>query len=316
MGEEGVDGVDRITAGRLAKLGRLEEAGVRAFPTTFSRSHRAQEIHADFDALNGQRVCVAGRLDVFRKLSSNLVFVEVKDEAGRIPQRGRAGQFATEPYAMDTRLYLRIALELYLKRCIIGGIERVYEIGRNFRNESVSFKHSPEFTMLELYQAYADYQDIMRLTEDLVATAARAAIGRTRVRWNDVELDFNPPWQRMPLRTAIAEFSGVDYAEYPDVGSLREAAERAGLHTEPEWNRGKIMDELLTAFVEPKLIQPTFLTDYPTDFPGSTLAKGKPEDPDEVERFEAFAGGIEIANAFSEPNDPRVQRVGLVPQVR
>jgi len=170
--------------------------------------------------------------------------------------------------------------------------------------------------MLELYQAYADYQDIMRLTEDLVATAARAAIGRTRVRWNDVELDFNPPWQRMPLRTAIAEFSGVDYAEYPDVGSLRAAAERAGLHTEPEWNRGKIMDELLTAFVEPKLIQPTFLTDYPTDFPGSTLAKGKPDDPDEVERFEAFAGGIEIANAFSELNDPRVQRERFVQQVR
>ena len=120
----------------------------------------------------------------------------------------------------------------------------------------------------------------------------------------------------MPLRTAIAEFSGVDYAEYPDVGSLREAAERAGLHTEPEWNRGKIMDELLTAFVEPKLIQPTFLTDYPTDFPGSTLAKGKPDDPDEVERFEAFAGGIEIANAFSELNDPRVQRERFVQQVR
>jgi lysyl-tRNA synthetase, class II len=434
MGEEGVDGVDRITGARLAKLGRLEEAGVRAFPTTFSRSHRAQEIHADFDALNGQRVCVAGRLDVFRKLSSNLVFVEVKDESGRIqlmlhprgmddaqrlvyealdpgdfvgacgtviksktgevtvevtelsllskslrnppekwhglvdvetryrqryldlmanvdtrqvflsrsriiaairryldahgfvevetpvlqpiPGGGAARPFATESYAMDTRLYLRIALELYLKRCIIGGIERVYEIGRNFRNEGVSFKHSPEFTMLELYQAYADYQDIMRLTEDLVATAARAAIGRTRVRWNDVELDFNPPWQRMPLRTAIAEFSGVDYAEYPDAGSLREAAERAGLHTEPEWNRGKIMDELLTAFVEPKLIQPTFLTDYPTDFPGSTLAKGKPDDPDEVERFEAFAGGIEIANAFSELNDPRVQRERFVQQVR
>jgi lysyl-tRNA synthetase, class II len=436
--EEGGDGagggVDRITAARLAKLGRVEGAGVRAFPTTFPRSHRAQEVHADFDALNGQRVCVAGRLDVFRKLSGNLVFVDVKDGSGRIqlmlhpramadaqrliyealdpgdfvgacgtvtrtktgevsvevtelsllskslrnppekwhglvdvetryrqryldlmanvdtrqvfltrsriiaairryldargfievetpvlqpiPGGGAARPFATESNAMDTRLYLRIALELYLKRLIIGGIERVYEIGRNFRNEGVSFKHSPEFTMLELYQAYADYQDIMRLTEDMVATAARAAVGRTRMRWNDVELDFNPPWQRMPLRTAIAEFSGVDYADYPDAESLREAAERAGLHTEPEWNRGKIMDELLTAFVEPKLIQPTFLTDYPTDFPGSTLAKGKPDNPDEVERFEAFAGGIEIANAFSELNDPRVQRERFVQQVR
>src|SRR5438270_523761 len=434
MGEEGVDGVDRITAGRLAKLGRLEEAGVRAFPTTFSRSHRAEEIQAEFDALNGQRVCVAGRLDVFRKLSSNLVFVDVKDESGRIqlmlhpramddaqrlvyealdpgdfvgacgsviksktgevtvevtelsllskclrnppekwhglvdvetryrqryldlmanvdtrqvfltrsrivaairryldahgfvevetpvlqpiPGGGAARPFATESYAMDTRLYLRIALELYLKRCIIGGIERVYETGRNFRDEGVSFKHSPEFTMLELYQAYADYQDIMRLSEDMIATAARAAVGRTRVKWGDQEIDFSPPWERIPLRTAIAEFSGVDYNNYPDADSLRRAAQEAGLHTEPGWNRGKIMDELLTAFVEPKLIQPTFLTDYPTDFPGSTLAKGKPDNPAEVERFEAFAGGIEIANAFSELNDPRVQRERLMQQVR
>jgi lysyl-tRNA synthetase, class II len=434
MGEEGTDGFDRIIAARLAKLERLDEAGVRAFPTTFSRSHRAQEIHAGFDTLRGQRVCVAGRLDVFRKLSGNLVFVDVKDESGRIqlmlhprdindaqrlvyesldpgdfvgacgtviksktgevtvevteltflsksirnppekwhglvdvetryrqryldlmanvdtrqvfltrsrliaairryldargfvevetpvlqtvPGGGAARPFETESYAMDTRLYLRIALELYLKRCIIGGIERVYEIGRTFRNEGVSFKHSPEFTMLELYQAYADYQDVMRLTEDMVATAARVAVGRSRARWNNVEIDFNPPWQRMPLRNAIAELSGVDYADYRDAASLREAAARAGLHTEPDWNRGKIMDELLTAFVEPKLIQPTFLTDYPTDFPGSTLAKAKPDNPDEVERFEAFAGGIEIANAFSELNDPRVQRERFAQQAR
>src|ERR687885_1113091 len=434
MAEQDLDGVDRITAARLAKLERLEQTGVRGFPTTSPRSHRAQEIHARFDALIGQSVCVAGRLDVFLKLSGNLVFVDIKDESGRIqlmlhpramddPQRlvyetldpgdfvgacgtviksktgevsvevtqltllskslrnppekwhglvdietryrqryldlmanadtrqvfltrsrivtairqylntrgfvevttpvlqpipggGAARPFATESYAMNSRLYLRIALELYLKRCIIGGIERVYEIGRNFRNEGVSFKHSPEFTMLELYQAYADYQDIMRLTEDMVATAARSAVGRTHVRWNDTEIDFNPPWQRMPLRTAIAEFSGVDYVQYPDAESLRWAAEQAGLRTEPDWNRGKIMDELLTAFVEPKLIQPTFLTDYPTVFPGSTLAKGKPGNPDEVERFEAFAGGLEIANAFSELNDPRVQRERFLEQVR
>jgi lysyl-tRNA synthetase class 2 len=170
--------------------------------------------------------------------------------------------------------------------------------------------------MLELYQAYADYQDMMRLTEDMIATAARTAVGRTRVPWGAEQVDFSPPWQRMPLRTAIAEFSGVDYARYGDVAGLREAANAAGLHTEPEWNRGKILDELLTAFVEPRLIQPTFLTDYPTDFPGSTLAKGKPEDPAEVERFEAFAGGIEIANAFSELNDPRVQRERFEQQVR
>jgi lysyl-tRNA synthetase class 2 len=213
-------------------------------------------------------------------------------------------------------MYLRIALELYLKRCIIGDIERVYEIGKNFRNEGVSYKHSPEFTMLELYEAYADYQDVMRLTEDMIATTTRVAVGRTRVPWGDQQIDFSPPWQRVPLREAIAEFSGVDYVSYPDLEDLRSAAQQAGLHPEPDWNRGKVLDELLTAFVEPKLIQPTFLTDYPTDFPGSTLAKSKPDNPDEVERFEAFAGGIEVANAFSELNDPRVQRERFEQQVR
>jgi lysyl-tRNA synthetase class 2 len=434
MASEGADGLDRIQRARLEKLERLEAAGVRAFPTLFERTHKAQEVHANFDTLNGQRVCVAGRLDVFRKLSGNLVFVDVKDESGRlqlmlhpramdeqqrlvydtldpgdfagacgtviksrtgevtleaqhltllskslrnppekwhglvdvetryrqryldlmanpearqvfltrsriiaamrryldargfvevetpilqpIPGGGSARPFATESFAMDTRLYLRIALELYLKRCIIGGIERVYEIGRNFRNEGVSFKHSPEFTMLELYQAYADYQDVMRLTEDMVTTSVRAAVGRTRVKWGDQEIDFRPPWQQLPLRTAIAEFSGIDYDAYSDLESLRQAAEQAGLRTEPDWNRGKVLDELLTAFVEPRLIQPTFLTDYPTDFPGSTLAKGKPDNPAEVERWEAFAGGIELANAFSELNDPRVQRERFVQQVR
>src|SRR5207237_3114123 len=145
------------------------------------------------------------------------------------------------------------------------------EIGRNFRNEGVSFKHSPEFTMLELYQAYADYQDIMRVAEDMIATSARAAVGRTRVKWGDQEIDFSPPWQRIPLRTAIAEFSGVDYNNYPDADSLRRAAQEAGLHTESGWNRGKIMDELLTAFIEQWTIQPRLMIDSPVIFLGSDL---------------------------------------------
>jgi len=244
-------------------------------------------------------------------------FVEVETPVlQQIPGGGSARPFATDSQALDQRMYLRIALELFLKRCVIGGIERVYEIGRNFRNEGVSFKHNPEFTMLELYQAYVDYEAMMRLTEDMVATAARSAVGRTRVRWGELEIDFSPPWRRMPLREAIAEFSGVDYAAHPDTEDLRHAARATGMHTEADWNRGKILDELLTAFVEPKLVEPTFLTDYPTAFPGSTLAKGKPGNPDEVERFEAFAGGIEIANAFSELNDPRVQRERFLQQVR
>src|SRR5207237_4913214 len=175
-------------------------------------------------------------------------FVEVETPVLQpIPGGGAARPFATESNALDSEMYLRIALELYLKRCIVGGIERVYEIGRNFRNEGVSFKHSPEFTMLELYQAYADYADIMRLTEDMIATAAKAAVGRTRVKWGDHEIDFSPPWQRMSLRSAIAEYSGVDYADYPDTVSLRQAAEQAGLRPEADWNYGKTLDELLTA---------------------------------------------------------------------
>ena len=425
---------DRIRQARLEKLARVEGAGIRAYPTATQRTHEAAEVRARFDALQGERVCVAGRLGVFKTLGKNLAFVFVHDESGQIqlivhpgtldenarlvfesvdpgdfasacgtvtksktgevsvevsdlavlskalrnpPEKwhglvdvetryrqryldlmaneetrqvfltrsrivgairryldargfvevetpilqpiaggGAARPFATESFAMDTRLYLRIALELYLKRCIIGGIERVYEIGHNFRNEGVSFKHSPEFTMLELYQAYADYHDVMRLTEDMVATVARVAVGRTRVPWGDQQIDFAPPWRRIPLREAIAEFSGIDYAQHDGLDGLREAAERAGLHTEANWNRGKILDELLTAFVEPRLVEPTFLTDYPTDFPGSTLAKGKPGNPDEVERWEAFAGGIELANAFSELNDPRVQRERFEQQVR
>jgi lysyl-tRNA synthetase class 2 len=425
---------DRIAAARLEKLGRLESVGVRGYPTTFARSHLAAEIQARFANLEGQKVCVAGRIGVFKTLGKNLAFVFVHDQSGQIqlilhpramsddtrqvyealdpgdflgacgtviksktgevsveteqltllskslrnppekwhglvdvetryrqryldlmanpetrqvfltrsrvvkairdfldrqgfvevetpvlqpiPGGGSARPFATESNALDSRMYLRIALELYLKRLIVGGIERVYEIGRNFRNEGVSYKHNPEFTMLELYQAYADYDDMMQLTENLVATAARAAVGRTRVRWGEQEIDFTPPWPRIPLREAIAEYSGVDYDAYPNTDDLRDAAASVGLRPEPNWNRGKIMDELLTAFVEPKLLQPTFLVDYPTAFPGSTLAKGKPGDPEQVERFEAFAGGIEFANAFSELNDPRVQRDRFLEQVR
>jgi lysyl-tRNA synthetase class 2 len=245
-------------------------------------------------------------------------FVEVETPVLQpIPGGGAARPFVTESWALDQRLYLRIALELYLKRCVIGGIEAVYEIGKNFRNEGISFKHHPEFTMLELYQAYANYADMMRLTEEMVCHLAMLVHGSsTGAPFGDHEIDFATPWKRLQLREAIAEYAGVDYVRHPDRDSLAEAARGAGLAVQPDWNRGKIMDELLTAFVEPRLIQPTFLVDYPVDFPGSTLAKRKPDQPDEVERFEAFAGGMEIANAFSELNDPLDQRERFEEQVR
>ncbi len=219
---------------------------------------------------------------------------------------GAARPFETFYKALDRTLFLRIALELYLKRCIIGGIEKVFEIGRNFRTEGLSLKHNPEFTMLEVYQAYADYRDIMQLTEELVATVATRVLGSPTVELRGERVDLSPPWPRRPLREAIYERSGVDYDEHPDPVSLARAAAEAGLRVQPGWSRGKIIDELLSSFVEPRIIAPTFLIDYPLEL--SPLAKRDPDREDVVERFEAFCGGMEIANAFSELNDPLDQR--------
>ena len=232
-----------------------------------------------------------------------------------VPGGGSAKPFETFYNALDRTLSLRIALELYLKRCIIGGIERVFEIGRNFRNEGISLKHNPEFTMLEVYQAYADYEAIMRLTEDLVSTVAERVLGTTRISVKgDVEVDLAPPWPRTPLRAAIYEASGVDYDEHLTAESLAQAAKEAGLRVQDGWTRGKIIDELLSVFVEPKVTSPLFLVDYPLEL--SPLAKQHPDRSEIVERFEAFCGGMELANAFSELNDPLDQRERFLEQAR
>jgi lysyl-tRNA synthetase class 2 len=169
--------------------------------------------------------------------------------------------------------------------------------------------------MLEVYQAYADYEEIMRLTEDMVATVAKRALGKTTVTVKGgEEVDLTPPWPRIPLRDAIYEKSGVDYDEHPTADSLAQAAAAAGLRVQPGWTRGKLIDELLSVFVEPKVTGPVFLTDYPLEL--SPLAKKRTDRPDVVERFEAFCGGMEIANAFSELNDPLDQRERFLEQVR
>jgi lysyl-tRNA synthetase class 2 len=232
-----------------------------------------------------------------------------------VPGGGSAKPFETFYNALDRTLSLRIALELYLKRCIVGGIEKVFEIGRNFRNEGISLKHNPEFTMLEVYQAYADYEEIMRLTEDLVSTVAQRALGTTKVTVKgDVEVDLAPPWERKPLHDAIYEASGVDYDEHLTAESLARAAADAGLNVQDGWTRGKIIDELLSVFVEPKITSPVFLVDYPLEL--SPLAKQRTDRPEIVERFEAFCGGMELANAFSELNDPLDQRERFLEQAR
>jgi lysyl-tRNA synthetase class 2 len=219
-----------------------------------------------------------------------------------------ARPFQTYHNALDRRLYLRIAIELYLKRLIIGGLDRVYEIGRNFRNEGIDRTHNPEFTMLEIYQAYADYQQIMALAEEMIATVAAEVLGTTKVTFKGQEVELRPPWRRVPLLEAIYEYSRVDVERHPTRDGLAEAACDAGLPVGPDWSRGKILDELVSTRVEPNLVQPTFLVDYPVEFPGSTLAKRQPGRGGIVERFEGYAGGFELCNAFTELNDPRDQR--------
>ena len=203
---------------------------------------------------------------------------------------------------MHQDLYLRISFELYLKRLIVGGYDRVYEIGRDFRNEGVSFKHNPEFTQLEFYEAYADYQDVMRRTEEMVAYVARQVTGGTTITWGEHTVDLTPPWRRLPLRQAILDATDIDYEAYPDAESLAAEMRRLGHDPDPRSNWGKLVDSLMAKHVEPHLIQPTFLTDYPLDV--SPLAKGSPDDSRLVERFEGFMVGMEVCNAFSELNDP------------
>ncbi len=230
-------------------------------------------------------------------------FLEVETPILQPIYGGAAAEpFVTHHNYLHQDLYLRISFELYLKRLLVGGFDRVYEIGRDFRNEGISFKHNPEFTQLEFYEAYTDYHGVMRRTEDLLCYVAEQVTGGRTIRWGDHTIDFTPPWPRLPLRQAILTTSGIDYDLYPDADSLRAAMRSRGIDAATDASRGKLIDKLLGHFVEPNLIQPTFLIDYPLDV--SPLAKRKPGTPDAVERFEGFAGGMEICNAFSELNDP------------
>jgi lysyl-tRNA synthetase class 2 len=214
-----------------------------------------------------------------------------------------ARPFVTHHNALDRDLYLRIATELYLKRLIVGGIERVYELGKDFRNEGISFKHNPEFTMVEWYEAYADYNDAAERLEGLVAHVAQAVLGTTTVERDGAQIELAPPWKRITLRDAIREETGIDVMENRDRDSLAKA-----MNVEPkaEQGWGKLVDDLLSKAVEPKLIQPTFITDYPVEM--SPFAKAHRTEEGLVERWEAYVGGFEIANAFTELNDPDEQR--------
>jgi lysyl-tRNA synthetase class 2 len=224
-----------------------------------------------------------------------------------------ARPFITHHNALDMNLYLRIADELYLKRIIVGGIDRVYEISKDFRNEGMDRDHNPEFTMLELYQAYADYNDMMVIAEEMIAYTAREIFGDTVISYQGDEIDLTPPWRRISMLDAIKEATGLDVKSASNEELLKIAFER-----DPEIPkttlRGKLIHFLFEEFVEPNLIQPTFITDHPTEI--SPLAKKKTDDESLTERFEIFMGRLEVGNAFSELNDPIDQKERLLDQVK
>jgi lysyl-tRNA synthetase class 2 len=221
-----------------------------------------------------------------------------------------ARPFVTHHNALDRTLYLRIATELYLKRLIVGGLEKVYELGKDFRNEGISHKHNPEFTMLETYEAYADYNDVAAMTEELVAHVAREVTGDSRIG----DIDLAPPWHRITLTDAIRDASGIDISQATERDALAPAMEAAGIEVDPGAGWAKLVDDLFSKRVEPTLEQPTFILDYPVAL--SPFAKPHRSKPGLVERFEAVAGGVEIANAFTELNDPDDQRARLEQQER
>ncbi|WMM26953.1 lysine--tRNA ligase [Tissierella sp. MB52-C2] len=225
-----------------------------------------------------------------------------------------ARPFVTHHNTLDIDMYLRIANELYLKRLIVGGFEKVYEMGKMFRNEGMSPKHNPEFTNIELYQAYVDYEEMMRLTENLFAYVAEKALGTTKINYQGTELELSPPWRRLDMADAVKEFTGVDFSTINTDEEAIAVAKEKGIEIKPGMTRGHIISEMFEEFCEEHLIQPTFITGHPVEI--SPLAKRNPEDPRKTNRFEAFINTWELANAFSELNDPIDQRERFEDQVK
>jgi lysyl-tRNA synthetase, class II len=213
-----------------------------------------------------------------------------------------AKPFVTHHNQLKQNLFLRISFELYLKRLLVGMYDKVYEIGRDFRNEGISFKHNPEFTQLELYWGYADYTKMMDLVEDMVVYVFDQVLGTRKTVFAGNEIDMSPPWKRLEIRQGLVDAVGIDIAEHPTAETLGDAMRAKGIAFKPGSTRGKLIDTLLSDYLEPLMIQPTILYDYPRDI--SPLAKSKPDDPNTVERFEPYVAGMELGNAFTELNDP------------
>jgi lysyl-tRNA synthetase, class II len=257
-------------------------------------------------------------LSSMRECLNSRSFIEVETPILQPLYGGATARpFVTHHNTLDRDLYLRIAPELYLKRLIVGGLERVYEVARNFRNEGVDRSHNPEFTMMECYQAYADYQDIMHLVEEMYCYVASQVTGDAAFEYLGTRIDLTPPWRRMTLREAIAEYTDIDYEEYPEREALAVVMREHGYRIDPTLGRGRLIDELKDSIVKgdaARMKEPLFLYDYPRDI--SPLAKPKPGADRIAERFQAFAGGLELGNAFTELNDPLEQRARFEDQAR
>ena len=255
-------------------------------------------------------------IDFLRHFLNERGFMEVETPMMQvIPGGATARPFVTYHNTLEQEMFLRVAPELYLKRLVVGGFEKVYEINRNFRNEGLSTRHNPEFTMLEFYQAYADYRDLMDLTEQMLRGLCAEVLGSTRVSYQGVEYDFTEPFARMTVRESILHFNpGLSAAELADVEATRRIAEQLGIPCKDSWGLGKLQIEIFEKTVEGQLEQPTFITEYPTEV--SPLARRNDHNPFVTDRFEFFVGGREIANGFSELNDPEDQMERFLAQVR
>jgi len=255
-------------------------------------------------------------ISAMRRYLDERGFIEVETPVlSPIAGGAAARPFITHHNALDIDLYLRIATELYLKRLIVGGFEKVYEIGKDFRNEGISIKHNPEFTMIELYQAYADYKDMMELMENMIAHIAQEVLGTTKVNYQGVEIDLTPPWERMTMVEAVNHYANIDFSTIKSDEEAREIARKLGIEEVGDNDtKGKVLNLIFEEKVEPNLIQPTFIYDYPIEI--SPLAKKIEDNPDFTYRFEAFIYGREMGNAFSELNDPLDQRERFLQQLK
>lgn len=249
-----------------------------------------------------------------REILDNRDFLEVETPIMHSIAGGAAARpFITYHNALDMQLYMRIAPELYLKRLIVGGMERVYELGRVFRNEGIDIKHNPEFTIVEIYQAFADYKDMMELTETIVSQTAQKVLGTMKITYEGQEIDLTPPWNRMTMIEAVAKYTGQDFTSVTDIEEARKMAAAINVPIEKTYGIGKIINACFEEHVEDKLIQPTFITGHPKEI--SPLAKSSVENPEITDRFEGFIYAREICNGFTELNDPIDQRERFVKQV-